>query len=961
MQRPPKHKQPAPKRFLVGLADSLRGWHNGFVRKTLWAMLAFLLLSLVLTWPLAAQFSTHVPGDGIDDPSLAWNLWWAKHALVDQPQNPFISAWQFWPVGINLAFYTLTLLNGLLSVPLQVVFGLIPAYNILLLSSFVLSGLGAYLLCLEFLRGDNEKKGDVSPAPRLLVSFASFLGGALYAFASAKLFYAALGQGNIASSQWAPFAALYLVRAARPQGRPRDAALAALFLVLQAYAELTYASFLLIFAALVVGWGVFGAKPVVSKDAHSALTQHSSHSTQHAALMARLLLLALLFAVGISPILANMVPDLRAEGDFFTSGGGFADIFSADLAGYAIPTQLHPVLGRVIRAWSNDSVARPDGSHFPVNKGQQVYIGYGALALVAVGLWHGRRRGQTWFWAAAALLFFLLTLGPNLRIAGHDTGLPLPFRLIAQLPFFKGNRYPSRYSVLLLLSLAPLVAAGARHVIGRLKTEAPRSSKLRASYLMPHAARFALLLAILIFEHLSAPLPTFDLRVPALYDRLSAETGDFALLELPLGWRNGARVAGKKDIIIMQQLWYQSQHGKRLLGGNTSRNPEFKFQYFSEDPTLARLIAAINAADMPPHDALRAALAARPIAAADRAQARAWAATLNIRYVMVHHDKLSNEVEATVRDLLPLELVASEGALSLYRVAETTPPPDHFEPGTDEGRIILAEGWSPPTPAQTAATGEPAPVYAQRAEAHLLLPIGPAATQLRLRVGALTPGQRVTLTVDGRALAAQPLPETPAWLTFTLPAAPSRPALSTVQLHFAQVTPVAEVAQRLSRAGPAALLVRSAGEETGNFGHIYVNGVEQSPNSRGYNLVALAPADGRIVSAAGFDTHADSAAGTRLADWIRALPPGTWVAGAAKDEAAMQLDQAAIDAFASLGVTVDLRGHFRWGHAFIGQVGAAAHTALEASDGVRPAQVSYGLPLSAPAVAATLFEVEIVK
>jgi len=63
-------------------------------------------------------------------------------------QNPFHVAWQFWPVGINLAFYTLTLFNGFLGIPLQLAFGLIPTYNLLMLSSFAIGGFGAYLLCM---------------------------------------------------------------------------------------------------------------------------------------------------------------------------------------------------------------------------------------------------------------------------------------------------------------------------------------------------------------------------------------------------------------------------------------------------------------------------------------------------------------------------------------------------------------------------------------------------------------------------------------------------------------------------------------------------------------------------------------------------------------------------------------------------------------------------------------------
>ena len=601
--------------LLAQLADG-----DTSLRRHTWVLSAYLLLGLILTWPLVAHLATHVPGDGIDDPSLAWNLWWVKHALVDLPQNPFISAWQFWPIGINLAFYTLTVLNGMLGVPLVSAFGVIPAYNLLLLSSFVLGGYGAYLLCLEFLGGGNKetsrqvdketrkqgnketrKQGNKDGGERplstcLLVYSSAFLAGALYAFASSKLFYAALGQGNIASSQWVPFAALYIVRTARPGGKARDAALAALFLALQAYAEMTYASFLLVFAGLAFVWG---GVTLVRRQRHPAQT--SAHPARRVIThyVARFTFLAALFALAIAPLLANMLPDLRAEGDFLTSGGGFADIFSADLAGYVVPTQLHPLLGGVIRAWSHDSTPQPDGSHFAVNKGQQIYLGYVALALAVVGAWRGRRRGETWFWVTSALLFFVLTLGPNLRVAGHDTGIPLPFRLLEVLPFFKGNRYPSRYSVMLMLSVAPLVAAGTYCLLRIAYYRLGASARIRNTkygirttppYLLVYLST-CLLVFLLLFEHLSAPLPISDLRVPALYARVAAEPGDFALLELPPGWRNGARVAGKQDVVIMSQLWNQTAHGKRVLGGNTSRNPEFKFQYFSEDPTLARLIA----------------------------------------------------------------------------------------------------------------------------------------------------------------------------------------------------------------------------------------------------------------------------------------------------------------------------------------------------------------------------------
>ncbi|MFZ2358822.1 MAG: hypothetical protein WA040_05725, partial [Anaerolineae bacterium] len=501
------------------------------LRRHLPVLLLYSLLSLALTWPLITQFASHVPGDGIDDPALAWNLWWIKHSLVDQQINPFLSGWMFYPIGINLAFYTLTVLNGLLSVPVQVAFDLVPASNLALLSSFVLSGYGAYLLALQVVGGwripqrmensgwggsdipqrmknsgwggrnipqrmedngwggsdipqrmkDNGWGGSDIPQrmknsewrrdgstfiahhSSFIVSLSAFLAGLLYAYSSSKLFYAALGQFNIASSQWIPFAVLYVLRSGRRGARLREPLLAALFLLLQAYAELTYATFLVIFIALFAGYR--GAQIVVRGWRERKETRASS--SEAVRLIRNLALMALVFVVGLTPVLANMLPDMRAEGDFLVEGGGFADIFSADLAGFALPTQLHPLLGDVVRTLSQNSAQQPDGRQWQVDKGQHLTLGWVGMALALVGFVAGRRRGA-WLWLLSAALFFLLALGPSLRIAGHDTGLAGPFRILQELPFFKGNRYSSRFSVMLLISVAPLVAFGAQWLLARL-------------------------------------------------------------------------------------------------------------------------------------------------------------------------------------------------------------------------------------------------------------------------------------------------------------------------------------------------------------------------------------------------------------------------------------------------------------------------------------------------------------
>ena len=322
---------------------------------------------------------------------------------------------------------------------------------------------------------------------------------------------------------------------------------------------------------------------------------------------------------------------------------------------------------------------------------------------------------------------------------------------------------------------------------------------------------------------------------------------------------------------------------------------------------------------------------------------------------MVHRDKLPATTEAALRRLLPVALVAEAGPLALYRVTGDSPPPDSFAVATDAGRLILAEGWSPP------GLGEA--VYAQRREARLLLPLGRDAKQVRFDLWAPAPGQEVTLLVDGRVVGSAPVALERQPVTFDLPPDPARPALSDVRLRFAMLSPAAGAVASTTAASslPVSLVVRSAGQETGDFAHIYVAGVDRSPNRRGYNLVALSPADGRVLAAAAFDTHADAAASRRLAEWVRGLPPGTVVAAAIRDEASLNLGSEAVDAFRALGSAADLRGRFRWGHALIGVTGGGSGTAQEAVSGWRVGQVATGAPITAPQVAAALSGVRIVK
>ncbi|MCC6457005.1 MAG: hypothetical protein IT328_18760 [Caldilineaceae bacterium] len=890
------------------------------------ALIAYLLGSLLATWPLAAHFTTHVTGDGIDDPALAWNLWWIKHRLVDQLQpDIFHSGWLFHPIQINLGFYTLTPLNGLISVPIQTAMTLTIANNLILLSSFVLGGYGVWLLV------QTVWAHHFSSSKRWIGWSIAWLAGAFYAFAGAKLFYASLGQFNIASSQWLPFCALYVWRALHSHTRRaawRNGLMAGLFLVFQAWAELTYATFLLLFFAL--AYLYYSLRWLISQRSEIIRWLRATQG---------MIAAALLFVIGIAPFLAAILPDMRLEGDFFASGGGFADIYSADLMGYLVPTRLHPLLG----TWA---ATLP----FPNDKGQQIYLGYILMLLVVLGMVAGLRRQRerttTLFWIIAFVFFWLLTLGPLLRWSGENLAMPGPFALVSQLPFFNGNRYPSRYSVMLLLCAALLAAHGLLWLTAR--------SWLRAR--QSHALLILALVGLLFTaEQISTPLPLSDFRIPPIYRRLAAEAGDFAVLELPTGWRNGARVLGKSDLLIMMQQWYQTAHSKRRLGGNTSRNPAYKFQYFSETPLLGDLIALMNADR--PHLASLMEEDYPMIAAHARASAAELFDLLDVRYVTLHLERSPALLVRLVEEALPVTLIeewhgpdwtGAPSTIRLYAVDKSPAPSERtIDLAAPGAQMYLAEGWSPVGSAQQGR-------YATRASVDLLLPAWSSGARITLTYAQPS---TVTYHYQGHSLGQQ----SGTMHTLTLPALVERVPTPRLTLTFDSApTPITTLVPAATPIGSTgvnlapglAILAQSAGEEVGDFAHIWINGLEYAANERGYNLVALTPG-GEILGQAIFDTFdvEKSDESERMAAWLESWERGTILVGAAADtvadEAGNALNETAIAALRQFGVAGDLRGKFRWSHAFVGVAGAMPATALEEIQLTHPAAVWLGVPLPA--------------
>ncbi|MEZ5286978.1 MAG: hypothetical protein R2712_19665 [Vicinamibacterales bacterium] len=156
--------------------------------------LGYTALALVFTWPLAAGLATDVPGDMGDSLLNMWILeWGAQHlpalAAGRLSWEAFWSANIFYPEPCTLALSEHMVPQALQVAPVLALTGnIILGYNLLFLSTFVLSALGAYLLVRD-LTGDWR---------------AALVAGLVYGFLPYRI--AQIPHVQVLSSQWMPFA-----------------------------------------------------------------------------------------------------------------------------------------------------------------------------------------------------------------------------------------------------------------------------------------------------------------------------------------------------------------------------------------------------------------------------------------------------------------------------------------------------------------------------------------------------------------------------------------------------------------------------------------------------------------------------------------------------------------------------------------------------------------------------------
>lgn len=531
----------------------------------------FLGLTVVLTWPLVLQMSTSVYGRFYDSDirGAIWQLWWAKLALargLDYFHCIFLGA----PFGVSLAhapisWMVYTLFNVLLRF-----FTPAACLNLLILASFVLTGLFTSRLIFRLTQN----------------ALVSFLGAVIFTFAPYHLNkvmeFSFFFLGN-----WFVLFVLTLVHLRHKKTVARALVsgcalgLTAGFCPYYGFFAFIFAVFFLVYEAL-YGWRTR------VKEATKALS------------WACLLLGIMVFvaaAINFNVVMA-VFRSFLATGvqDHFQSGAEYfrpMDYLVAQSArplSYLLPASTHPFLGRFTE--------KMFGSFFygrgPIE--QTLYLGWVPLVLsfFAYRVWKKRRVERVlannavfetenfWigFFIFAAWAGFIFSLPPVLNLGIFKIHLP-SYATYKVLPMFRAY---ARFGMPVMLCVAVLASFGVKFVLSKL-----RSDKLKIAFTS------VVFLAIL-FEFINIPparVTDITKPLPPAYSWLKDQPGDFIIAEYPM-----AKGSPGEALSNYNYLFGQTFHHKRLVNGlvSTAAVPRgFSEKIFLvDDPGTPAVLASLG-------------------------------------------------------------------------------------------------------------------------------------------------------------------------------------------------------------------------------------------------------------------------------------------------------------------------------------------------------------------------------
>ena len=378
----------------------------------------FALLTVVFTWPQAARLLS-VP-DSLDTTFSMWRVAWIAHQLVADPAHLF-DANIFYPLKHTLAYSDAVLAEGLAGAPLHWMgVPTVVVYNLLVLSGFWMSALGAFLLVRDLTKS----------------SAAGIVGGMIYAFAPFRFDH--LIHLEMLWAQWIPLA-MWMMHRTLQTGKWRHGIATGVLIGLQGLSCVYYTIFL---ATILVVVG-----PVLLTTAAPGMWKRATLSLAAGALVTIAMLLPYARAYNTARA------DVGVRERMLTLQG-----FSVGPKHYLVATPNNVLYGQATKSISVHE--------------RRLFMGFLVMGLMVAGLWPPINRVR---------IAYAMALAIAVDISFAHRGLLLGW-LYDHVSVYQGLRVPTRIGQLALLAAAVLAGFGVARVLSWI--EARRSHLVRRAFLV---------------------------------------------------------------------------------------------------------------------------------------------------------------------------------------------------------------------------------------------------------------------------------------------------------------------------------------------------------------------------------------------------------------------------------------------------------------------------------------------
>jgi hypothetical protein len=439
----------------------LRGLGRLSIRLALPSLALFLLLAVLAfanTWADPAHRYIGGPGDSF---LFIWFIRWSEFAIAHH-HNPLLTTYMNYPQGVNVMWNTSVLLPGLVLSPVTAIFGPVVTYNLLMTLGLALSAWTAMVAIRMWVPSVS----------------AATVGGALYGF-SPYMFAHAAGHLHLTLAIFPPLVMILVTKVLTGRVSP---ALLGVLLGLVTAGQILTGEEIVASTAIVGAVAVFWAAVVARSEMRGVLRRAS---------------ISLGVAVAVAGLLAAVPLTVQFFGPRRISGELQPhNVYVTDLLGFAVPS----VFQALRPAEAASIFTRFTGNPVEWN----AYLGVPLIVILVAAIVVGRRQRFVLVAGLTALTVAVLSLGPRLHIAGVDTGIHLPYRLLDRLPVL-ATLLPSRLGLYLYLAAGVLLAVFVRAVM-----VARRRAQAVAGFLLL-AAGAASLYPELPYRSSSADTPDFFL------------------------------------------------------------------------------------------------------------------------------------------------------------------------------------------------------------------------------------------------------------------------------------------------------------------------------------------------------------------------------------------------------------------------------------------------------------------